>query len=605
MKKIATSFFFLFISMGILHAIEIMSVFQRGDSVITVDINKIDSIVFPVSNSNKGSSINSNASEVQYTMQINQKMNSMTKIDLLKIDSTLFEETRISDKRGFVIFRVDDTQSSSEMDAMSKVFDKYGFKMNNIFNINTTADIRKTMLDYQARGHEIGDHTPHHSTGYADLATDKQVKSFVGLPGVEKIIGKRVYFKWTYPELKDCAVNGKTITVTAGSSTVTGNLSTVNAPSDVIYTSEYGWVHLINKTDSQATAINIRAYWSNENLVFTSNSTEQLYKTPIYGVFLDADATSALLLSSRVLFDDYGFMRPHFWAMQGNYLAVVRAETMKEVGPKYGYVGSICSNSLGATVAMNYNQSDSVGRWAENGITFYVENITALEAEKHISNMVAKHQVAIDCGHFWYKNATLCPQFTGTDAEKFQQYLSRLDSVLHFCYDNKIAVLTHEQAINVLYDQVQDSTSNMMPPLYNDLTAQGYPDGYTLDSKTVLVDTLGVPEDQGFSLKKTGNGTIFKISSIGGFEKGSNTFSFYAKGIDNAVLTISIKSVNEGVTYQSIKIPILSASNSFAKFESKINIPYDKDLFTLDVSVARNDGSDFYISGMDIGKNPQ
>lgn len=525
-----------------------------------------------------------------------------------QIDSMNFHPFAFKDKRGFVVFRVDDSQYYQDITAMSKVFEKYGYKMVNIFNMNTSfsANLWKAMIGFQNMGHEIGDHTPNHTTAYTDMAIDRQVSQFVGLPGVDKIVGRRVYFKWTFPPLDQCLVAGKTITTTAGSSTIKGDFSKVKAPNDIVYTTEFGWVHLINKTDSSATVINVRNYWSAEKLVFTTSSTEPLYKAYIYDVYLDNDATAALLLSSRVLFDYYGFKRPKFWAFAGNYLAQVQAETMSQVGPKFGYLGSICPNKQHRAVALNYNQVDTLIRWSQYGTTFFVENQSALLSQRHIANMVAKHQVAIDNGHFWYKDATICPQYIGTKAEKLQQYLAALDSVLQFCFENKIAVLSYERALQIMFDQKQDSTVNMIPPLYNDLTNQGFPDGYTLDSGTKLIKDDGVEADRFYSLKRSNNGNLLLIASTGGIDLGSNTFSFWAKGLDGATITVSATYfVRAGGFTESKKavFKLKGASSKFVKYETTLDIPDSYDhAVDIRIDVSNNVAHEVSVSGMFFGK---
>lgn len=574
---------------------DMMYVYRKSGETLKFVFNKIDSMMLV------------DGLQVDKVMQIHLK-DSIVNLTQTEIDSIIFHPVIYTDKRGFVIFRVDDTQYYSEIAAMSKVFDKYGFKMVNIYNMNAafSANLWKAMSNFQAMGHEIGDHTPNHTTAYTDMAIDKQVQQFVGMPGVERITGKRIYFKWTYPKLESCLVAGKTIRTKAGTSMIYGDLAGVKAPDDVIYTNEFGWVHLINKTDTSASVINIRNYWAAEKLVFAKSSTESLYKCYIYDVYLDEDATTALLLSSRVLFDYYKFKRPTFWAFTGNYLAVVRAETMKSVGPRFGYIGSICPNLQHRMVPFNYNQKDSLIRWSQTGTTFFVENNTAVKSMQHIANMVAKHQVAIDNGHFWYKDPARCPQYVGTVAEKFDQYLATLDSVLNFCYINNIAVLPYERAIPTMLDHRQDSTVNMIPPLYNDLTDQGYPDGYSLDPKVTLVKNEGVAEDRFYSLKRNSNGNLYSIFGTGGFDQGINKLSFYAKGADNSSITVTVNYYTKAGGFTDVRktvVKITGATDSFVKFDSNLEIPASYDhIVDVRVDVGNNLNKDMSISGMFLGK---
>lgn len=600
-KKLSVlGFVFLVTTLG--WAQDMMFIYRKSAEPLKFVFNKIDSVM--LANNRFASNM----------LQVYLR-DSVVELPQSDIDSILFRPIAYNDKRGFVIFRVDDTQYYTEIAAMSKVFDKYGFKMVNIYNMNAgfSANLWNTMIAFQNMGHEIGDHTPNHTTAYTDLVTDKQVQQFVGLPGVEKIVGRRIYFKWTYPRMSSCLQPGKMIHTIAGSSTIYGDFAGVKAPEDVIYTSEFGWVHLIDKTDTSATVIKIQNYWEAKKLMFTEPSNEQLYKAYIYDVYLDEDALSALLLSSRVLFDHYKYKRPVFWAFTGNYLAVVRAETMKNVGPKFGYIGSICPNLQHRTVPFNYNQKDSLIRWSQTGTSFFVENNTALKSMQHISNMVAKHQVAIDNGHFWYKNPAKCPQYKGTNTEKLVQYLATLDSVLRFCYDNDIAVLPYERAIPLMFDQKQDSTINMIPPLYNDLTNQGFPDGYTMGPNVTLVKGDGVAEDKFYALKRKSNGHLFSILGTGGFDQGINRLSFYAKGADNSSITVTVNYYTKAGGFTDVRktvVKVTGATTSFVKFESNLEIPASYD-HIVDVRVDVNNNldnnfnNDMSVSGMFLGKVEQ
>jgi hypothetical protein len=215
---------------------------------------------------------------------------------------------------------------------------------------------------------------------------------------------------------------------------------------------------------------------------------------------------------------------------------------------------------------------------------------------------VAKHKGVTITDHMWYKNSSVTTLFKGTNEEKFNQYLANLEDILKFCFYNDIPVLSYKEVFNTIYNKKQDALINVLPPLYRDLTSQGFPDGYILDPLTIIVKSNGVAEDKNYSLKRIGNGNLFKILSIGGFEKGKNKFSFFAKGADNANVIISIKSINEEKNYYTASTIVSKALESFVQFNTSIDIPTNVDLFTLTVEIANNNGNEIYLSGMYIGK---
>lgn len=568
---------------------QLMCIYEQGGKMDTIKNYNIDSITF-------------NNDQNRRIMRVNYNNGSASEFAVSSIDSLIFIKRSMLGKQGFVLFRVDDTHPSTELIPMSMVFDKFGYKMVNCFNPSVA---NKDALDaiklFQSNGHEITDHTPNHTTAYADLKSETQKKLFVGRPGVERIDGLRVYFDWVYPDLTKCMVANDSIVIAAGSGIIKGNFTNITIY-DQVYTTEFGWVLLTNITTTQATAIHAKSRMS---LTFTKSSKEQLYKVDSYSVFLTVDGMKSLMLASQLLFGDLGIDYYQYWCMPGGPWAMGRGDVIRDAAAFSGYFGGSEQSSPNGNIPLTYNQSNPLGKWASQLATLISELNTASQTKKIIANEVSKHRGVVITGHMWYNDPTYTTLYSGTKAEKFNQYLKDLEEILKFCYDNDIPVLTYKDVNEVLYETQPDSLTNVMPPLYNDLTSQGYPDGYLLFTDTKLINTMGVSEDRGYALRKNGNGNMFYLTNIGGFEKGENTFSFSAKGVDNAVLKIIVKSILEDKTFQIINIPIDGASNKFLKFKSKINIPNDVDMFTIYFQIFGNFDQDFYLSGMYIGKKKE
>jgi hypothetical protein len=288
--------------------------------------------------------------------------------------------------------------------------------------------------------------------------------------------------------------------------------------------------------------------------------------------------------------------------MCGGPWAMGRGDIIREAGTSLGYVGGSEHSSPNGNIPLTYNQSNNLGKWASQVETINLENMTPTQCIKIIANNVSKHLGVIITDHMWYKDSTYTTLYTGSKTKKFSQYLKNVEDVLQFCNDNDIQVVTYKDVLKSLYETTPDPHLNILPPLYADLTNQGYPDGYSLSAKTTLVKNDGVAEDHNYSLCKNGDGSIFYIENIGGFEKGENVLSFYAKGADNAVVQLNINNPKVDLTYQKVVVPIKGATNSFVKFKTKLNIPSDVDLLTLRFYVSNNTSKDFYISGLYIGK---
>lgn len=580
-------FFFCLISTS--NAQQLTSIYQQGGKVDTLKNYNVDSITF-------------NNEQSQRIMKVNFNNGLTSEYYTSSIDSMIFTKRSMISKQGFVLFRVDDTQLSTDIIPMSRVFDKFGYKMVNLFNpsIATKDEIDAIKL-FQSNGHEITDHTPNHTTAYADLKSEDQKKLFIGRSGIERIDGLRVYFDWVYPDKATCAVGKDSIIITAGSEIIKGNFTNCST-SQQVYTNELGWVLLRNISATQATAFHAK---SRQVVTFTKSSKEQLYIVESYSVYPTVDAMKSLMLASELLFNEFGIDYYKYWCMCGGTWAIGRGDIIRDAAITSGYVGGSEHSTPNGNIPLTYNQNNPLSKWSSQVASIISELNTPLQTKKLIANEIAKHHGVVITGHMWYYDATYTTLYRGTRSEKLDQYLKDVEEILKFCYDNDIPVLTYRDVNKVLYESISDSTTNVMPPLYKDLTSQGFPDGYTLYPNVQLYKNIGVPEDKGCALGINGGEMIFYIENIGGFEKGENTFSFYAKGTDNAILTITLNDVKLAKTYSSIKIPIKGALNSFVKFNTKINIPNNTDLFTIYCKISGNVNPNFYISGMYLGKNKE
>lgn len=522
-----------------------------------------------------------------------------SEFDISNIDSLTFGGVNFLQKKGFVVIRVDDNHLSGEIIPMSRVLDKYGYKMVNCVNPSIASkDEINSFRHLQLNGHEITDHTPNHTTAYADLLTEAQKSLFIGMPGVEKIVGLRVYFDWIYPDLSTCIVDSDSISINAGSGYIYGDLSKIT-PQDQVFTQEYGWILLKEITANKAKAIHAK---SRQELIFTRQSKEQLYKVDCYSVTLSVDAMRALMLASELVFQSLGVDYFKYWCMCGGSWAMGKGEVIKNASKTTGYLGGSEHSYPNGNIPLMFNQNNPLSRWASNVSTIVAESYDSNQTKRIIANEIAKHRGVVITSHMWYKNPSYT-LFTGSISEKFDQYLNSLDDILQFCYANYIPVLTYKDVLKALYETIPSEKVNVIPPLYSDLTSQGYPDGYFLYTNTLLDSTAGVSQDKGFSLKRNENGNLFKIEYIGGFEKGENVFSFYAKGADGVVLQLQLINTAQNSICQTINVPIIGAEKEYVKFNAKLNVPFDTDIFSVKLILMNNKkGQEFYISGMYIGK---
>jgi len=408
------------------NAQEVLSIQEHEGTINQFKIFNIDSISF---------NVNTSKDSTNKSFLIHEKSGSVLKYDVSTIDSLTFVKRNVLNKRGFVIIRVDDNYPSKEIVPMANVLDKFGYKLSYSFNPGiATRDMIDAAKTIQLNGHEITDHTPNHTTAYADMRTKEQASRFVGIPGVERIDNLRIYFDWVYPDLSSCIVANDSIEITAGSGVIKLRTKAIPIWTQQIYTTEFGWILLTNITSNQATAIHAK---SGQKLVFAKSSKEPLYLIDSYSVIPSVDGMKALMSASQILFNDLGIQCDKYWVMCGGPWAIGKGAVLREAGTPLGYFGG-SEHSYSGNIQMTYNQINPLSRWSSSILSIQSDITPVSTLKRVIANEVAKHLGVIDLVHMWYKNKTYCTIFTGTNDEKLQLYLNNLEEMLRFCYDNDI-----------------------------------------------------------------------------------------------------------------------------------------------------------------------
>lgn len=510
-------------------------------------------------------------------------------------------------KVGGVCFRLDDSARDYDIVEYSRLFDKYGVKF--LWSVNFTRSnsnkppFLDVIRDIEARGHQLADHTPNHSTCYSDMKYDDLYEEIKVHPGVLSYDDelKRIYYKWEFPELDDSlrVMNGqspRTITSVIGTSDVV-----LDFPSEglgswnlyFVYTTEFGWLDVLEQPTT--TLITLVHPQYKTPVVFTQEITEVMYAVPIGAVYLSQQGTEAILKASAMLANKMGLAVPRFAFSPGAHHAVFYPPYLHATKTATGLFGGSSYNPTFDTrfplthyIVPSFGHEDSLDAFRLPYWLSDSERCSADAVFRVIVNNSARHIHTVDLNHYFlayrYDAAAVDPTtgkifltetvmdippsplypsgfsptewseldlatkrlvwnaLTQTEREQLQRarFFSEMDKLLGKLVQANIPILTHTQLLDLMFRTPQNPQTNMFPPMYRDTSNQGYPDGYTIDSTASYVKDDGVSDSRGCSFVRSNSGTFIELSPIKGFHTGRNKFVVWAKGDSGGSITIEL-----------------------------------------------------------------
>lgn len=433
----------------------------------------------------------------------------------------------ISDKRGGICFRIDDTQPIEKLRQLDSIFSKFDFKFcMGIISGDLPGDIPYVNYLKQliSKGHELMDQTPSHQTQYFDLNSEQDTSQYIGLPGVNHVAGLRVCLNYSnldtsisHNEGLVNIQNNRVISINPNEFTDIEYFIALYFP---ILDKVCLWSDLQDLNSQNPDTLTIKSFWD-ENVDFGNYQNISYHKLTRDDVTMSPEAIQQLGQRTLKIFSNLSVPRPYTWIHPGGRMAYIPADQLKlNLGDIIGYKEAASYNPLAYLCFNEYNPV-GIKQFAMQYGEISIEKQTFKWNRNLISDFIAKHYVQIDLSHLSYPLGGWDPM------------LKRLDSLLTWCYTKNIPVNTYLQWKAVLFDYTPNGAVNAFPPLNVDLNEDLYPDGYSKDPelKSTYSTKDGVPESGGSCFEINENGPICLVQNLGGLEKGKNKFLIWIKGV--------------------------------------------------------------------------
>lgn len=450
-----------------------------------------------------------------------------------------------STKRAGIGFRIDENPPVQKIHSYDSLFSIYGQKYS--FAVTTyvlplVPPYVDTLRSLAQRGIELMDNTPTHATQFFNVLNSQELNQYVNKPGVDHFNGQKVCLK--YASYDTTTPHGEGNINLYGNKVISLNPGEFH---DLLGPSPFFALYLktpVNKLClfSDVQAVNIydpdtlflNSFWD-ESYTSPTHLNFRYHKLMNNNVVMQDSALKILAQRSLHLFDSMNLARPVTWIQpDGQYPWINPLKIKTILGDKLDYQQStsfinpsyFCYNEVNPQQTKQFsilNESNGI----ESG-TF--------KANSHwIADAIARNYVVFDF-------ARLTNSFGG-----WNSYLLRMDSLLYWCGYNNIPIKTYSQWKAIIYDSVPNKTINAFPKLNVDLDQDNWPDGFDHDTAVVqgvFDPSEGVQISDFKSFKLIGNGTICRVSSLGGLEKG------------NIMLRASIKASDTSVYYSLVKFQI-------------------------------------------------
>lgn len=607
--------------MGVRMVIDYNSI-PEGDNVIGGYCNYVfSSSVFT-------SSASEISSDTHEGGDIGTVIDSFSKSDLIPAfqnqDRSKQIVTGTTSKKGFICMRSDDTPRI-DMEWI-KLLDTYNLKYTLCANVPYYSGSDMSIIrDIQQSGHEVCDHTCFHTTFYAHVP-EKYMKFFqkyidsgditrVQDDTASGIFGKRITFKTHVKEnYSEHKFGGdKSFKLTAGSNKITGNFTDIpggNTPLvyiDNLNGDKIGWI-LASKEDNQTIIITNN---DGTSPVVSQDENIDMYAVAptIDNYTLTEDATYCLLLSGQCWFNQAGLKKPMVWNQPGGVMPFVDREILSRVIKRLGMRGGETDKTLaeGAVATFNYYTPYPFVTYNWEGGDLHFDECDGSDewlnrVKGLISDYVSKRNIRTLATHFIYDN------FPGSNTEeKRKNYLIWFDKLFRWISEAGIEMLTLEERDLVLDYTETNRYANVFPELYYDRAKRNKPDGYTIENGNVTWTNDGRPESKNKALSIRGNGNFFKVTNLGGLEKGRCILSFFAKSSSTgSILTVktsqgqTIPSWNQENYTETSQDFNFEDIHTWKYYEIDLDIPYTMNYINIEMTVQSNDNEVVSISGISL-----
>lgn len=464
---------------------------------------------------------------IKYTNHLKYLIFSITMFALVLVIPGGNALGQFQNKKGGLAFRIDNNPALNRLNSLDSLFSKYGYPFGvavTSWTLPITPSYVSELKTLQQHGHEIMDNTPTHQTNYFKVLTPEEAAIYEGHPGVDHISGTQVSLRYTtidtsqaHNEWKINLFGNKVISYNPGefADLLSPDFFAVYLSSPVNKLCIFYDVQAYNVTDPDT--LYVKDFWD-EPLDLGNHWYFDYHKLTHRNVILHPSAIQLLGERSQQIFNDLGLDQPATWIHpSGPFPYISGYELNSYMGDSLGFNQG--SNFVNFAFRC-YNEYDPYGI-APFGLQ---SSLTSIEQQsfntykKSVASALARHFVSFDV-------ATLTSPAGGWNA-----FLVRLDSLLAWCQSSDIPVMNYADWKVALYDSVPDRVAETFPSLNADLDADQFPDGFEQTGIEGFFDpTDGVSSSGNKSFAIHGSGTVCKVLTLGGFEKGEGKFTMSAK----------------------------------------------------------------------------
>jgi hypothetical protein len=487
-------------------------------------------------------------------------------------------EAQLVDKIGGVCFRIDDTQSPSNLKALDSIFSKHGKRFTyspntQIANFTQSADFWTTLKFLQVRGHEIGDHTPNHFTQFFDILTSDSIK-FINRAGIDhlKIVnaipvnGTRVCLKYN---LLNPNGNGDETNVSINNNMIISqndgefsNLKLYGSGKNTIYfylptldkiVSFYG---ISNLNSNDPDTLNIKSFW-NEDIDLGIFSNIPYKKLGNFDVDIDKEGFRIMLQFSLDIFKSKGINPPTVWIQPSGETPYLSKKYIADIcGTEFGYLSA--ATYPGTIKGYNETDNEKNNSYGMQWQDFDEENQTVDQIKSIIVDRFARHTLSFGSNHLGILGANF----------PLNTIIKNMDEILGWCVENNIPVYTYSEWSNLIYKSQTNPEKNILPPLQNDFNKDGLVDGYSVMNG---LDTIsGISQSNYRAITAFSDQTMFQITNLSGVESGPNVLSFYSKGAAGNKISFFVE-FPELNKFESFELP--ATNNSYSYQTYTFNVP--------------------------------
>lgn len=500
---------------------------------------------------------------------------------------------------GGVCFRVDDNHTINEFKDYKKVFDKYGYKfilainpslsyMNDIAYINN-------LKEMQNDGIELADHTPNHHMLYFTVSSLSELENN---NGIDHITGNKICLKYEILDYKGIGNEGKVDLI--------NNLLIAKNKSEFV--NDIGmnvyavFIPLFNKLfavkyykNSSSDTLILKSIWGEDvslglHLNIDYKKMNVISFKPTREALIQLVRFSANFCKKNGLHPFQTYIQPGE-SVTGNVCRLKPNDVKEVYGDIFHYKAAGTYGNYSKKVFNEYDP-DNLLEFNFNWADFQEDVNSFTIVKKIIAYRSARHYYSVGHSHF----SGLLGGWSG--------YLSRMDSLLNWCKQKNIPVVTYSEMAKKLYYDKPNPYENVFPKLDVDLDDNGFPDGY--NGLSGFDNNDGVALSSNKSLYINHSGIITTISYLGGIEKGDNDFIIYTKGGLGDSIKVTFSFDQAPLTKKTFVFPATTENwqkYSLGLIGKSLFIPDSISTITIKIETQNyKNGTTVKISGMELRK---